>query len=201
MWIDADTEFHPDAIDQLRAHHRPLVAGICAQKGKRAIACHILPGTPKMVFGKGGGLVELLYAGTGFMHIRREVYLAIQAKLGLPVCNERFGSPMIPFFQPMLHPIEDGHWYLAEDFAFCQRARQAGFQILGDTSIRLWHVGNYAYGWEDAGMDHRRFDSFTLNFPDQRSKAPSERPATGEADIQTPRADALPEPPETTETG
>jgi len=31
--------------------------------------------------------------------------------------------------------------------------------------------------------------------PDQRPKAPSERPATGEADIQTPRADALPEPP------
>jgi len=189
MWIDADTEFHPDAIDQLRSHNLPIVAGICAQKGKRAIACHVMPGTPKLTFGRGGGPVELLYAGTGFILIRREVYLNVQQKLHLPMCNERFGTPMIPFFQPMLHPIEDGHWYLAEDYAFCERARQAGYKIMGDTSIRLWHIGNYAYGWEDAGMDHRRFRSFTLNFPDQRS--PSEHcdsqpspSATGEADIQ-----------------
>ena len=51
----------------------------------------------------------------------------------LPMCNERFGSPMIPFFHPMLHPCEDGHWYLAEDYAFCQRARQCGFKIMADT--------------------------------------------------------------------
>jgi hypothetical protein len=71
MWIDADTEFHPDVIDRLRSHRLPIVAGICAQKGKRAIACHVMPGTPRMVFGRQGGLVEILYAGTGFLHVRR----------------------------------------------------------------------------------------------------------------------------------
>jgi hypothetical protein len=30
---------------------------------------------------------------------------------------------------------------------------------MADTSIRLWHIGEYAYGWEDAGLekDRQRF--------------------------------------------
>lgn len=165
MWIDADIDFHPDAIDRLRAHNLPMVCGIYPQKGKRALACHILPGTGRMAFGQEGGLAEILYAGTGFLLVRREVYLAVQHKLALPVCNERFGSAMIPYFQPMLHPYDDGHWYLAEDYAFSQRARTAGYTIYADTSIRLWHIGTYAYGWEDAGTHRDRRDSFTLHFP------------------------------------
>jgi hypothetical protein len=170
MWIDADVEFHPDAIDQLRAHNLPIVSGIYPQKGRRALASHILPGTAKMVFGKGGGLVELLYAATGFLFVRREVYETIQCRLRLPVCNQRFGSPMVPFFHPMLHESEDGHWYLAEDYAFSQRVRQSGFKIMADSTIRLWHIGNYSYGWEDAGKDWNRSSTYTLNFSEPVKK-------------------------------
>jgi hypothetical protein len=168
MWIDADIEFHPDAVERLRSHRLPIVCGIYPQKGKRALACHILPGTRQMVFGEGGGLVELLYGATGFMLVHRRVYERMQQKLRLPVCNERFGSPMVPFFEPMHHGYEDGHWYLAEDYAFCQRARDCGFRIMADTTVRLWHIGSYAFGWEDAGMERPRVASFTLHFPDHQ---------------------------------
>ena len=94
------------------------------------------------------------------------VYLAVQANLKLPMCNERFGHPMIPFFYPMIRPIEEAYWYLAEDYAFCHRARQCAYRIYADTTIRLWHVGSCRYGWEDAGTDRRRFETFTLNFDD-----------------------------------
>ncbi len=174
LWIDSDVAFHPDSVDQLRAHPHPIVAGIYPQKGKQALACHVAPGARSMVFGKRGGLVEVLYTGTGFMLVRREAYMTIQRKLKLPVCNERFGRPMIPFFQPMVRPIEEGHWYLAEDYAFCERAQQCGYRIYADTSIRLWHIGSYQYGWEDAGLKRQRFDTFTLNF----SKAPRTARAT-----------------------
>ena len=163
MWIDADIDFHPDSIDRLRSHRLPICVGIYPQKGKRALASHIMPGTPKVVFGKDGGLVEILYAGAGFLHIRREVYLTIQKQQNLPMCNERFRSPMIPYFHSMVHPIEDGHWYLAEDYAFCQRARASGFKIMADTTIRLWHVGTYSYGWEDAGRQMERFGKAIRN--------------------------------------
>lgn len=170
MWIDADVDFHPDTVDRLRSYNLPITCGIYPQKGKRAIACHILPGTPRIVFGQGGGLLEIQYAATGFLHVRRGVYERIQRQLTLPMCNERFGAPMIPFFQPMLHNREDGHWYLAEDYAFCERARQCGFKIVADTTIRLWHIGSFAFGWEDAGMERQRNATFTLNFPDQGGK-------------------------------
>jgi hypothetical protein len=174
MWIDADIEFHPDSIDRLRSYNLPLVAGIYPQKGKRALASHGIPETPRMVFGKGGGLVEMLYVGAGFLLVRREVYLTIQEQLELPVCNERFRneSPMIPFFYPMTCPCEDGHWYLAEDYAFCERARRCGYRIMADTTIRLWHVGTRTYGWEDAGTEPERFETFVLNFGPKPSSLP-----------------------------
>ena len=28
---------------------------------------------------------------------------------------------------------------------------------MADTTIRLWHIGNYEYGWEDAGREVNRF--------------------------------------------
>jgi Sulfotransferase domain len=167
FWIDSDIGFHPDAVDRLRSHQQPIVCGIYPQKGKRSLACHALVGTPHLKFGKDGALNEILYAGTGFLLVRREVYLRMQRELGLPACNERFGHPMVPYFQPLVHADEDGAWYLAEDYAFCQRAHTCGYRILADTSIRLWHIGKHRYGWEDAGVDRQRYPAFTLHLEGQ----------------------------------
>jgi hypothetical protein len=160
MWIDSDIGFHPDAVDRLRSHGLPIVCGIYPKKGKRELACHVLPGTQKIVFGQEGGLTEVLYGGAGFLLVRRDAYAQIQQQLRLPSCNDAWGSAMIPFFQPMAKPHRDGYWYLAEDFAFCQRARQCGYKIMADTSIRLSHYGTYGYTWEEAGIDPRRFATF-----------------------------------------
>ena len=179
MWIDSDVEFHPDSVDRLRSHGLPITCGIYPQKGKRALASHVLPGTLQVVFGKGGGLTEILYAGAGFLHVRREVYLTIQCELRLPMCNERFRTPMVPFFYSMLHPTDDGTWYLAEDYAFCERARQCGYKIIADTTIRLAHIGSQSYSWEDAGVERDRFDTFVLNLGPEAEKQ-KEVPLVGE---------------------
>ncbi len=172
MWIDADVGFDPSAVDRLRCHHQPITCGIYSQKGRRALACHIAPTSPAMTFGPSGGVHEILYAATGFLHVRREVYLAVQKQLNLAVCNERFGSPTIPFFQPAIRPDGDGEWYLAEDYAFSDRVRRCGIRILADSTIRLWHHGSYAYGWEDAGREMPRFENFTLNFDKPETEPP-----------------------------
>ncbi len=163
VWIDSDIGFHADDVERLRSHPVSIVSGIYPQKGKRSIAGHILPGTLNIVFGEAGGLVEMLYLATGFLLVRREAYLGIQRTLHLPVCNERHGRPTIPYFMPMIRTQDDGHWYLAEDYSFCERARQSGFKCYADTRIRLWHIGWYRYGWEDAGIDRQRFQSFNLD--------------------------------------
>lgn len=178
LWIDSDVAFHPDEVEKIRAHRLPIVTGIYPQKGRRALASHIRPGQPSMTFGKNGSLLEILYAGAGFMHVRREVYQQVQEQLNLPIVNDRFGHPMIPFFQPLIRKIEDGTWYLAEDYAFCHRAKKCGYQILADTTIRLWHIGTYKYGWEDAGMERSRFESFTIHFGDQDAHGLQTRPSS-----------------------
>jgi len=124
--------------------------------------------------------------------VRRAVYETMIEQLDLPVCNEHANRPMWPFFLPMIrsapapnsamHASTDnttrvgdtghnqtnqksnGHWYLAEDFAFCHRARQCGFPIMADTTVRLWHVGDYAYSWDDAGIDRERYGDFDFLF-------------------------------------
>ena len=97
--------------------------------------------------GTQGGLVEILYAAAGFLHVRREVYETVQHVTELPLCNPRFGKPLMPYFVPMIIPDESAHtllpdakWYLPEDFNFSERARRAGYKVMADSSIRLGHL-------------------------------------------------------------
>ncbi|HVX59095.1 MAG TPA: hypothetical protein VHC19_00790 [Pirellulales bacterium] len=138
----------------------PIVSAIYPKKSRRALASHVLPGTKEIVFGQGGGLVEILYAATGFLLVKRQVYLDMQHQLGLPYCNERFDSPVIPFFHPILKPDGTGLWYLSEDYSFCERARQCGYRIWADTTIRLGHIGKYVFYWEDAGGSLPHYDTY-----------------------------------------
>lgn len=172
MWIDTDVGFEADAVETLRSHKLPIVAGLYPQPGARSLACELLPDTKTVVFGEDGGLMEVKYAGCGFMLVRREAYQKIRDALKLPLCNQRFGRGLWPFFLPFW--VEDSaadsaeneagssvrHRYLTDDFAFCYRARQAGLKIMADTSIRLWRVGSYGFGWEEAGNDPERYDTY-----------------------------------------
>lgn len=166
FWIDADTGFHPDAVEQLRRHQLPIVCGIYPKKSKRELAIHVLPGTRELVFGEKGGLVEILYAATGFLLVRREVYDTMRHRLDLPVCQADTGRTLVPYYAPLIRPDGDGWWYLADDFAFCHRARQCGYRIMADTSIRLWHLGSRAFSWEEAGCPMRRYSTYHFRLSD-----------------------------------
>lgn len=168
LWIDADTAFHPDMVERLRSHGEPVVCGIYPKKNKRELAIHAMPGTEYIQFGVGGGLLEIMYAPTGFLLVRREVYEKIRTDLELPLCWADTGRTLHPYYAPLTRPDGDGHWYLAEDFAFCERARQCGFKIMADTTIRLLHIGNYDYGWEDAGRDAPRFAKYKFRLTDRK---------------------------------
>ena len=156
LWVDSDIAFEPSDVDLLTSHDEPFVCGIYPKKGARSLTCHVLPGTRELVFGEDGGLTEILYAAGGFTLVRSSVYTTIKERLALPTCNAQFGAPFVPYYQPMVKETEAGPWYLAEDFAFSERARQAGFAPKADTRIRLRHIGRYAYQWEDAAAETKR---------------------------------------------
>lgn len=160
MWIDADIAFDPPAIDRLRSHNLDLVAGLYAKKGAPSLACHLLPGEDRLMLGQQGGLAEVLYVAGGFLYTRRPLYDAIQRTAELPLCNDRDGDGLVPYFQPLIVSDPVGAIYLGEDYAFCERARRAGYKILADTTIRLFHLGTYGYGWEDAGTPQTRYSTY-----------------------------------------
>lgn len=58
--------------------------------------------------------------------------------------------------------------YLSEDFSFSHRARQAGYKIHADSTIRLGHIGRYTDAWQDAGIALPRFRSFEFNVADPK---------------------------------
>ena len=171
FWIDSDIVFNPDDVEKLRRHQLPFVCAIYPKKGPRQFAANYLPGMSNLLFGQAGGLTEILYSGFGFNCTHRAVYADIQRQLKLPVCNQKFPQPLVPYFMPFVHDDGTGPWYLNEDYAFCERARQCGHRIMVDTTVRLWHVGSYRYSWEDAGSEKDRYANY--NFSVGTSAAPN----------------------------
>jgi hypothetical protein len=185
MWIDADVRFHPKAVQMLRSHELPIVCGIYPKKKSRELVCSLLPGTETIIFGTGGGTLEIRYAAGGFLLTQRCVYEKIAEQEELPVCNEQFGRANVPYFLPMIIPDGENHWYLSEDFAFCERARRSGFTIYADTRFRLEHIGKYGYTWEDAGSGRNRYGSYEFSIKRRTRNADTDTGAQAEADTRT----------------
>lgn len=159
MWIDADVGFHPDDVERLRSHDLPLTCGLYPKKlSEGGLAAVVEDDTSALVFGATGGLVPIRWAGTGFFHTRREVYEAIVKLSDMKICKSGLGGILHPYFMPFALPDNDGfHFYLGDDTSFCERARQCGYKIYADTTIRLNHIGLYRYSWEDISGDRPRY--------------------------------------------
>ena len=177
IWIDSDVVFRPDDVDRLRAHGLPFVCGLYSKKSRREFAATFLPGTRQRPVRRRGradrGPVLRVRVR---LHPQGRCTEASSETLRLPTCNQRFGSLLVPYFAPLAVNDGEGDWYLSEDYAFCERARQAGFKVMADTSIRLWHVGTYRFGWEDAGADPQRFADYTFHLRPPAGRHPPEPP-------------------------
>jgi hypothetical protein len=172
LWIDADMGFEPASVDKLRSHGLPLVGGLYARRIGRGFSATFPPGTTELTMGEAGGLVEARYLATGFLLTHRRVYEDVQRAFDLPVCNEAFGVPTVPYFLPMvIQDVAQGFWYLSEDYSFCERAIRAGYKPMIDTSIRLWHHGDYRFGWEDIGTPIARVPSIRIRSTGDKPKS------------------------------
>jgi hypothetical protein len=51
------------------------------------------------------------------------------------------------WFQFLRHPSGCGE--MGEDMSFCFKARECGFEVYGDSTFLVGHIGNYAFGLQD----------------------------------------------------
>lgn len=165
FWIDSDIVFNTKDFEKIREYDLPIACGIYPKKStKPDFNTGLIDGTTQITFGEGGGLLEVAWCGTGFLYTKRCVYNDIKEKLNMPTCIAGEGEPFTPYFISQTKPIGEGiHTYLADDRAFSFRARQCGYKIFADTTIRLKHIGKYEYSWEDFSGDRQRFSSMTFS--------------------------------------
>jgi len=171
IWIDSDIQFSPESVDRLSSHNLPYVGGLypIKEQGRRRWPCKPLPGDNELVFGEEGGLKQLTYLTTGFLLTHREVYLSVQEKFALPRCASVSRHGLVPYFQQMVIPSDDGNefYYLSSGFSFCERVRQCGYPIMADTTIRLGHIGKRFWTWDPEPAEGK-FKSFRYRIDGSR---------------------------------
>jgi GT2 family glycosyltransferase len=161
MWIDSDIVFTPQHFRKLLSHDKDIVSGIyMMDDGKHFATCrewdeeffkkygHFqfltvedinLTSCPLLREGEEQGkmkqknerdtfirkeeLIEVSYTGMGFMLVRKEV----------------FESMEYPWFSPLEKRMGDMVDFTMEDVAFCLKAKERGFGIFVDTSVRMGH--------------------------------------------------------------
>ena len=129
LFIDSDMVFETDAIQALikrnrdiigaRYHQRkfPLTAVLTIQDRQGNTVINEMP----------DGTFECASVGTGFMLIKLSIFKHIP-------------QPWFFFEQD-----DEGNMIVGEDMWFCYKAREAGFKVYYDPTIKVGHVGDHIY--------------------------------------------------------
>ena len=147
LFLDTDLVFNADHVSRILSHNIPFCIGLYPKKqDKLAWVCNTRADFPPR--DPETGLQRILYGGTGFMLIGREVFEAIIEKFPDIRYDPDSGEEDIPlydFFKVGVHPEGGKRRYLSEDWFFCQMAMEAGFPLFADTNIVLKHCGEAVY--------------------------------------------------------
>lgn len=138
-FLDADIEFAPEDVAKLWNLQADVAVGLYQMKKVDAPLSAWRNGKMVKIEDCPKEPFEVDYAGTGFMMISRRVF----QKLGQ--FAESYEGPngrVAAFFMTPIH--NDG--FESEDYHFCRKAREFGFKIIADPSIKLGHYGQFRYG-------------------------------------------------------
>lgn len=140
LFIDTDLIFSPDHVARLVSHDKDIVCGLYPKKQRKlAWVCNMIAGEEA----NENGLQRIKYAGTGFLMIHRRVFesmIAAHPEIAYNPDAEEEGSKW-DLFPVGVYKKR----YLSEDWFFCQRALDLGFDVWADTRVILKHVGEMIY--------------------------------------------------------
>lgn len=155
LTIDSDIWFpEGDAIALCqKAMEYDLIGALYMTRALETQPAMMLPQDEPVVFAANSQPVAVPFISTGFMAVHRRVFESLAPTL--PLCHQTWkqngtDTSFWPFYMPYcIEWPKDGYLYLSEDWAFCQRAKDAGYKVYLDPSIRLGHVGTRMYTLED----------------------------------------------------
>jgi hypothetical protein len=143
MFIDSDITFEPEAIFRLMAWAGDPKKGIVAaipvsrKPGKTFISTLDTDEDGSVVM-NGMGLVRATRAATAFMLIQRSVLTDLDAAHPeWEYWDDKSQKKQKSFFDFKSTPSG----YIGEDYLFCDRAREHGYEVWIDPTIKLGHLG------------------------------------------------------------
>lgn len=143
LFIDSDLEFSPRDVAALWNHDLPIVGASYPWKKLGAVTT-VWKDSRMVPLDNLEGLTQVDFLGTGFLMIDRGVLEELQGHVQdfdeAGRCWNFFGT----------YVTQGETWkdrcFLSEDYAFCQRAKDRGYKIIVDPSIRLIHHGTHGFG-------------------------------------------------------
>ncbi len=147
--LDEDVQFHESAIDSMIRADKPIIGAAYPYKvdnGPKAgkSVCKYLDGQRP----DENGILKIRWLNGGFILARADALLKMtehHPDLKYQRFQDSEGDDLgfaesYGFWMAMVHTIETGQRILlSEDYAFCQRATEAGNEIFLDTKIQLAH--------------------------------------------------------------
>lgn len=147
MFIDSDINFEPQDILRLLAWtsdpKKGIVAGVPRTRSvaKTYIATLDYDENEELTM-NGMGLVRAQRVATAFMMVRRDVFETLDAAHPEWRYYDERTQRSIPC---MFDFVKTDEGYIGEDYLFCDRAREHGFEVWIDPSIKLGHMGVQEY--------------------------------------------------------
>ncbi len=168
LFLDADLQFDPEAVERLVAFGADIAGGIYPLKriDWEAVRRKALEGVADLETASLGYVVELdatrrvavdrgfckvKSIGNGFMLIRRGVFQRLIDAYPALKCRvthgagaaDRLDDHHYAFFDTEIDP--ETREFMPEDWTFCQRCRRIGVEIWADLASRLVHVGQFRF--------------------------------------------------------
>ncbi len=145
LFIDSDQVFHPAQVARLLSHNVQVVAGFIPKKQEKLQwVCNNYEGAKT----ESNGLRRMRHMGSGFMLVRRDVFEQMR-KLFPDIEYKPDESEDIAewdFWSVGVKTMENGtRSYLSEDWYFCERCRELGIPVYGDTHVAIKHLGEVAF--------------------------------------------------------
>ena len=148
FFLDSDIGFNPEDVLKLLSHQVPIVSGAYPMKIIPERYC-IDVSQPEQ---RHGNLLKINGNGMGFVLIHRQVFIDIAKQypeLKYTPSDYHSDTPHTPaemnnsYHYFAEHQGPNG--FMSEDKSFFHRAKQVGYDIWLDTTIRLNHTGYHIY--------------------------------------------------------
>lgn len=166
LFIDVDEGWSFESFRSIVSSPHPIIAGVVPLKTfvdyprsfKTSLnympfaedekyysrALRDLEGMERHVKGSGSHLLKVAFTGTGFLCIDKSVLMTMAET-----------APHYLYPEPSTGQVQS-HWsffdggpinaaYYSEDWSFCSKARELGFDIVVDTTVRITHTGNHTF--------------------------------------------------------